>query len=696
MSIGSRIRKAMAAFAGTDSVYVSTIRAMDEAQESRLEARQAETLVNMFVGWVYVAAFRNATAVASVPIRVYRRKAGAIAWGTRSMSRGEAKQLRATAGLFAAKAIGDGGEMEEIIDHTHPLVHLLNTASPWTTGHEHQIDRQLSLELTGNAYEKIVLGELATKNMPVELHRLLPQFTRPLPDKQEFVKGYAYGRAHEDEAKYSVAEIIHSRFPGNPNTPWMGYPPLAACFDEARVSEAFIKSALEFMAQGAMPGGMIHGKTLTPTDVEKIRQEVHRKYAGWKKIGKWFVIGGDVEVTYPPGDRKELSFLASDAAMRDRIANAFGMSSALLTMDSAALATASAALPFWQRMAILPRVKMRDDSYNDRLVPLFRAALNDPELFVCSDNPVDRDEAATATRVTTLYGAGVLTLNEARSELDFDPVDDGDEFKAPPVAPGVYGFGGSDTAQDEDDDDEAKSVHPAYIEKGWGHVSKALDGAEASLAADVRGWFSRLADRGVLDALGTVRLTLEARDELAAIMRAQLGPLMSDAALGAVTGADPTAMEGLPKIVETFIDGYVPRLADEITRETEARLKAAIADGMRAGETIPQLTARVNDALGFEAPLRAERIARTEVAFIRGRGHLAGMEAAGHKEKRWVLAPGACKFCQTVAAQGAIPIKEPFAKLGETIVADDGSTYTVSWVPVQAPPLHPYDRCTVV
>lgn len=75
-------------------------------------------------------------------------------------------------------------------------------------------------------------------------------------------------------------------------------------------------------------------------------------------------------------------------------------------------------------------------------------------------------------------------------------------------------------------------------------------------------------------------------------------------------------------------------VSDEVWEHTRAELVA----GMQAGESIPQLRRRIQEAAGLSKP-RAEQIARTEVNGAQNRGSLEQMKAAGYPAtKTWLTA----------------------------------------------------------
>ncbi len=97
---------------------------------------------------------------------------------------------------------------------------------------------------------------------------------------------------------------------------------------------------------------------------------------------------------------------------------------------------------------------------------------------------------------------------------------------------------------------------------------------------------------------------------------------------------------------------------------------------------------------------RAEMIARTESANAYHEGQIDAWEQSGVTDKKhFLMAPGACEFCQAVNKKygekgKAIPIRQPMVKAGETITGTNGKTMKVGRDSMGT--VHPNCRCDFI
>jgi hypothetical protein len=97
------------------------------------------------------------------------------------------------------------------------------------------------------------------------------------------------------------------------------------------------------------------------------------------------------------------------------------------------------------------------------------------------------------------------------------------------------------------------------------------------------------------------------------------------------------------------------------------------------------------DAKGY----RADRIAKTES----GRAsNLAAQQTYfenGYSEVQWFVNPGACEFCNTMAANTK-EIGKPFLGIGDVLTTDTGAQMQIDYLDISTPPLHPNCKCSLV
>lgn len=157
--------------------------------------------------------------------------------------------------------------------------------------------------------------------------------------------------------------------------------------------------------------------------------------------------------------------------------------------------------------------------------------------------------------------------------------------------------------------------------------------------------------------------------------------------------------------VQEFVDTYTARLANQVGNYTQVQLRSLLGDGLDKGETIAELTTRVrswadeNDPTRADA-WRAERIARTESgrAFTTGERQ-AWKQSGVVKGATWLLAPGACEFCQAAAAEfesKMVGLDQPFYTVGTVLKGVNGGTMVLDYMDVNGGDLHPFCRCDIL
>jgi len=166
--------------------FFSTVPSLTGRRQVREgDANQA---VEEYKSWVYVCGSRNATGVASVPLRLYAAKQGhktKLNFSTRKVLYPQRIHIESSKILqrYLAKAV-DFVEVTE-----HPFLDLMaNVNSFWN-----QFDMMelvtLFLEQTGDAYWYIPVNKLG---VPAEIWVLPSQNMKIVPSKETFISHYEY------------------------------------------------------------------------------------------------------------------------------------------------------------------------------------------------------------------------------------------------------------------------------------------------------------------------------------------------------------------------------------------------------------------------------------------------------------------------------------------------------------------------
>jgi len=368
-----------------------------------------QALLDRCESWVYKCALTNAQAVAAVPLRLYVR-GGTKRFSTRKLTDRQ-KQYIGT----ITKA--DSDDVDEITDEGHPLLSLIGDANPAQSGYEVRVFSQLHLELIGNAYWYIGANGLG---VPGEIWPLMGQYMKIIPDEQQFVAGYLYGKDSTKQIRFEPDSIIHFAM-ANPKDLWYGMSPLQAACKAADRSTAMGDYQQEFFDNSARVDMAITVPEGTPkTERTALYKEWLQKFQGKGKRWLPLVLTGDMSV-------EQLSFAPSDTGIieaakfsREEIATIFGIPMTMLEI-SASRAEAEAQLWGYATYTLLPRLRLLESVLNERLATRF-----DERLFLAFDNPVPENVQQLAEQDDKYLRNFVYTINEVRARQGLEPVEYGD------------------------------------------------------------------------------------------------------------------------------------------------------------------------------------------------------------------------------------------------------------------------------
>lgn len=209
-------------------------------------------------------------------------------------------------------------------------------------------------------------------------------------------------------------------------------------------------------------------------------------------------------------------------------------------------------------------------------------------------------------------------------------------------------------------DDDEVSADPTLKDALWKYAG-GLDGVAREILTGAQRTAITAYAKGDEPNLSAQRdaAALKLEDVMKDIVRFGVTNFLKDEALGRVpeeafTLAPTRALESLRK--------YTFELADDLMGTTAEMAKAAVTRGLEQGMSIDQIAGEMEGVPEY----RARAIARTETQRAVQHGKREAMLATGVEQHRVITAPGVRKSHAAIAAQGAIPIDQPFVKAGET------------------------------
>lgn len=668
--------------------------------------------ISFFRETVYTCVDLNATGVASLPLRLYGRVSGATAraFKTRSVDRITLKTLQDVPRI--AEFIAKSEHIEEVVEH--PLLTLLRRINPISNHSVFFRTIVSSLEVTGNAY---IYMSRSDNRLPAELWFIPPSRVEIIPESRGLVSAYVVkSQGLDDSVSLNPEDIIHIRYPSL-SSAFYGTGRVQAL--SLAISERFAMSHHQraLFQNNAVPDLIITMENrMTPEDRDRHDSQWQDVFGGVDNRGKAHLsYGKNIKVTRVGQTNEEIAFLESRKHLREEIANGFHVPISILTSTDVNKANALAGNLMHARHALRPIARLVDEMLTQELVvPNWG---ND--LFVAFDDPVQEDREAANKERETNVTTGMMTLNEARSELGRAPYPP--EIGDVPVVD--LNRGPLDaTSPDEERGDAEKGrrgesrvpVSPSPS------IEKAFEGRETTtrqkrLEAILHDLFIQQlgavmtgfpVEKAISKAapIDPDTLLLFDEDVWVAQFAEDAGPVLLEEAgeAGVKAAADVATRAGIEfafdvsnPAVAQFMDTFTLKFAQKINGETDRLLRVGLKAGLEAGESTRKLRERVRSVMKNSSITRAASIAQSESARAQSAGTEASYIQSGVvKAKEWLPASDACPFCESFRGR-QITLGSSFGKEGDRVLAGGGAL-ALNYSDVPFPPLHPHCRCTLI
>lgn len=309
-------------------------------------------------------------------------------------------------------------QVEEVVDH--PLLTLLRQVNEAHNAFDLWELTQLSLEVHGAAYWLLDLDPLL--GQPRAIWILPTHLVTPIAGQSRLVDAYEYrGRQAQ---RFAPERVVAFRCP-DPRDPYTsGVSPLKASFDQAALASEFASLKRSVYENGAAPSVLITADDgLAPEERERLERQWRQRLQ--RCPGGALVAESSLKVSMLSHSLGDLAALADARACKEDIANAFHVPLPFLSGDTN-LANMQAADHLHKTLAIVPRLRRRDEKLNEHLIPLY-----DPtgRLFLATPDPTPANQAFVLAQEQADLKLGVRTINEIRAARGLPPVAWGDAPK---------------------------------------------------------------------------------------------------------------------------------------------------------------------------------------------------------------------------------------------------------------------------
>ena len=676
-------------------------------------------LVQNYRAWAYTCANKNAAGVAKATLRLYATRGtgeGRSRQKAHTVSRKQLNHLSKLKYVAESPRFKAAQEIEEI--ETHPFLTLMQNMNPFHNQFDMMETLSIYMDCSGQNFWYIKPGPLG---VPEEIWTLPAQYTRVVPDEKDFISGYLYVQNPSKPVAYTPDEVIWFPRP-NPQDPWNGMGRIEGAYWAIKGYTSMEQYELYQTENHGIKDFLVNYKTgkINPKQRRDLMMSWSAALDMAAKRRTPLIADMDFDIKDAAWSPKEMGFLNGRQWRKEEIINAFGQHSAMYDKN-ANTANIQGAIYLWEEFEITSTLIRIAQKLNEQLIPKY----GEPRLFVAFDAVVDSDKEQDRANADMLLKHG-YPLNKILESMGLDPVEGGDQGY---ITGMVTPLGGLPSTQDGGPSNtDARAASQANTKSktptgGASHVLLLKAGDEPEVDVELTGGpnapltarqkkiakVKQVWQAQVVLALAEVP-KLEAADfawvasdewaqEIIDLTSGAMGEFME---IGAKEGAEQIGVQLIDFIeqpgAQDAIRAHNFEFAQRVNQSTADSFKKQMAIGLEKGESIPEITKRI-EAMGTEwQGYRAERVARTESA----RALMTGREEQWRQSgvvgaKVWDANGDACPFCLDMDGK-IVEIGVPYFGEGVTQSVDfKGREIKLNhnYGVVNGPPLHLNCRCSL-
>ena len=627
------------------------------------------------------------------------------------------------------------GTDEEVLDHEGLL--LLARPSKYFTGKQLIEVTIAHLKLTGNAYWLMVKEGSKIKSIfPLNPKNITLVWSA---DYTEVVKYKFTVGARVIE--YQPDQIFHLKTP-DVNNPLLGKGTLEGIAEWVDVDNYITEFNRRFFINGATFGSAIETEASSQTTLATLKAQIADVYTGVKNAFKVFILPKGSKFVESKMTMKDMDMSEGDNRYRDKILSGFGVPKSVLGITEAGSSRADAEAKNYafQEFTIKPILIAFTDYLTEFFLPVIDPK-NASKLYFSFEDPTpDSKELKLNEDKTGLNNQAFLTVNEVRASRGLPAVAGGDVvmFQPNQVPLGT-------TPTDPNASDNTDPVQNQFKKRNPRPMRKSMDEVLEDLATKAVEVIAKApTDRRKVyeeEHKTFIARTTTYEDNLkiafvhfdrhqAETVKRNLHRVMKSAK--AVSATDIVDTEGSVKTIIDFatpllgdlykeqanntalklgtdftfdfnasakklLEASIRRMAKKYTRTTLDLLTTQLNEGIKEGESLDQLTERVQTVYGLSEEYRAARVARTETFSVANdASRQAYVQSGIVKSVEWYTAEDelVCEYCGPMDGV-TVGVTDSFFSKGDTVEGADGGSMDLNYETVKNPPLHANCRCEI-
>lgn len=320
------------------------------------------------------------------------------------------------------------GEAEKIEDHE--ILSLLDNPNPLQTRDEFLRISIVNFKLSGEFFWRVIFED----NKPKYLLNINPNdIDVKVNDSMELE--YII-QAQTGAKTYSSKEIIHFKDP-TPRNPLRGEGILKTIATRIQAEVASVQySGGQFVKNGNPDGVLLYKGNVDKEKAKTLKASWFNSFRGSNDKNRVAVLGGDVEYKALSNTPNSLDYIATQKQIREDIMLALGLNKAMYTTDDVNRANAEAGMEQFIRFTLAPTMKLILGVINERFV-----IPNYGEEYYLDTNKLiteNKEELLSEIDKTVNGRNQILTVNEARQRLGYEPMENADSLNTYQIAPNMY------------------------------------------------------------------------------------------------------------------------------------------------------------------------------------------------------------------------------------------------------------------
>lgn len=506
---------------------------------------------------------------------------------------------------------------------THPILDFITSGNPYFPGLVSLQLTQQYLDLVGESFWII---ERNMANKPMSYFPMPPSWVSSTPTLKDPRFGFKMG-GNNEEVFLPAQDVIWFYEP-NPNDPYTrGTGTARALADELDTDEYAAKYVKDKFFNQARPDLLITAEGLQKDETDRLEEGWNSKFQGLGKQSKTSFINRKVDVKDLSPKFTELQLVELRQHERDTIFHVYGMPPELFgVLDNSNRATIESAEFLYAKHVMLPRLEFLRSVLQWRLAKEY-----DERLILDFESPVDEDEERQLQAAEKAPWA--LKVNEWRKKAGVAPLEDNEggnahmvPFNLMPVEnlnnlQDMYEDSGKEGDNKKDDDKKIVTPHKHV------HVVEKVKPLDPDLLSALDG-----------DVLRSVTILDDdaVRTSTWRVVESKLADILEVFGSRAIAEAGvDIAFEETARVVDWIRRNGVKR-SSLYDRTTQRSLALTLSEGVNNGESLKQLSKRIellyDDIIGS----RALTIAKTESVRAANFGSIEGMRQAGIDKHEWL------------------------------------------------------------